>query len=112
MDLSTHEGRLAAIRTVRDQLPEEFVAALELARKKDPFPVIRILPDNGGYDAAIYDRQEFLRMIDSRENSPEMWDLLTREDHPPGVVFFVLIHLGEHSFTRTLLRPKPLPSVN
>jgi hypothetical protein len=97
---------LAAIEELRRYLDNEFAAALERARKVDPFPVVRLIPEGDDVAIAIYRRSEFQQVIGKRENNPECWDLLISNNHPPGTVFFVLIHGHEHSWTRTVLVPK------
>ena len=108
-DLKTHAGRVVAIRRVRKNLGDALAEAVEKHRAHDPFPAVFI--ETGGSDrviAAVCDRTSVLNRIGRKENSPELWALLTSDSHPPETVFYVLFHERRHSFARTRQIPKGL----
>ena len=107
-DLTTYEGRLAAIRSARERLSgrAEYAAAIADARRHDPFPVLRVEPGKG---VRLYTRLQALRAVGREENSPEFWRLLSSEAHPPGTVFFVLFHGRQLTYARAVLTPEGLP---
>ncbi len=101
-DLSTHEGRLGAIRSLRDRLDnEEYPAALAEARKADPYPVLQFEPGKG---VGFFTRAQLRAAIGAEDNNPELCRLLKRESHPGGTVFMVLFWRNEHSYTRTIVQ--------
>jgi hypothetical protein len=109
-DLRTHEGRLTFIRRYRAQNETgRFLEALRKALAVDPYPVLRVFPGEG---IGFYTRRQFMEMIGKRENSPNLWRFLEKDEHPPGTVIWFLSHGHQHSFLYEVMIPKGLPEHN
>jgi hypothetical protein len=105
-DLTTHEGRLGAIRLMRDHLdPAEYKRCLEEVRRRDPYPVIGFMPPDG---VGFCTRGELLGVM-RRGQWPdaELEQLLVQKQHLAGTVFMVLVRGEAHSWTRTVVLTTP-----
>jgi hypothetical protein len=109
-NLETHEGRLALIRAARESFDPDFLARLGQARRRDPFPVFSIepgdVPDFPDVHVHVHTRADLLKYLGRRKASPNLWDLLSSDKHPPGTVFYIVFHGEQHSWIRSLLIPK------
>jgi hypothetical protein len=101
MDLATHEGRLAAIREMRETLSAEACSeALASIRAMDPYPVMQFTPGKG---VEFSTRQQLLQALGPETNSPQLCSLLKQVVHPTGTVFQVMFCGKQHSFLRTVM---------
>jgi hypothetical protein len=104
-DLDTPEGRLGALRYLRDVFIWDIADLLPVARQNDPWPVFKFVLNGPEAGIKVYTRAQVLDWLGKRDTCPELWDSLRKKKHEPGTAFFLLRHGDCFACTKTFFIP-------
>jgi hypothetical protein len=105
-DLSTHEGRKAALLYMCSRMDlEDLYDKLPRIFEMDPYPVFVFEPGNGS--GGVCTRKEVRRVLGERETDPLFWDYLSAEEDLPYTIYFMIDCGYGVTWIRTIRSPNP-----